>query len=1194
MSKSIKLGLMVAGVIAAAGTAHADTTPQALPYAQNWTSAGLVTTSDNWSSAPGVVGYANDLSGTTTGVDPRTITAAQTTVQVFANISGVANTGGGVGDFDTNVIALQGSGGADAPNIVVHVNTTGIPSVRLKYTLRDIDSTTDNTNQQFVVQYRVGTTGAFTNLALTYVADASVGPSLTNSVPYDVVLPTECGNVPELQLRFITTNAPLTDEWLGIDDLDIAATTSPTAVGAASPDPQTVNNNVTLTATVTPGTNPASTGVAVTCDLTSIGGSATQALGGIGGNVFEFVATVAAATSAGAKTFPCGITDTQTRTGSFSIGLTINTLCGNTVVEAGEGCDDGNVPGGSCSDSCKVENTFACTGGDASCASNVCDTTGGGAGICEAAGACGNGRVDGTDFCDDGGTSAGGGCSADCQLEDLIGCTANAQCDSAVCDLTNTPMPRCEPATGCGNSVIDGTDACDDGGITAGGGCSADCQIEDTFACTLDAQCDSGVCDNTETIDVCEPATGCGNSVVDGTDACDDGGTSAGGGCSADCQIENTFPCALDAQCDSGVCDETETIDVCEPATGCGNSVIDGTDACDDGGTSAGGGCSADCQIENTFPCTLDAQCDSGVCDNTETIDVCEPATGCGNSVIDGTDACDDGGTSAGGGCSADCEIENTFPCTLDAQCDSGVCDNTETIDVCEPATGCGNSVVDGTDDCDDGGTIAGGGCSADCEIENTFPCTTDGQCDSGVCDNTETIDVCEPATGCGNSVVDGTDDCDDGGTTAGGGCSADCEIENTFPCTTDAQCDSGVCDNTETVDVCEPAGCGNSVVEGSEYCDDGGTTAGGGCSADCQLENGQPCVVDAQCDSGACDNTETIDVCEAAGCGNSVVEGAEACDDGGTSAGGGCSADCQLETGVTCATDAECDSGICDETEAVDVCEAINTCGNSVAESGEGCDDGGLVAGNGCSGTCTVEPGFGCAGSPSVCAGVCGDGVVVLGEECDDDGTETDDGCDAGCAIEDGWTCTGAPSDCVEICGDGVIVGAEECDDIDTDDGDGCSATCGVEDGWLCDGEPSECSEAALCGDGVIDAGEECDDGNDGSDDGCDATCTVETGFLCEGEPSECVADADGDGIVNDDDNCPTIANPSQADDDDDGAGNACDPLEGEDEATGCCSTGDQGPTGAMVLLALFTVVGLRRRKRPSTRARGASACSG
>jgi cysteine-rich repeat protein len=46
----------------------------------------------------------------------------------------------------------------------------------------------------------------------------------------------------------------------------------------------------------------------------------------------------------------------------------------------------------------------------------------------------------------------------------------------------------------------------------------------------------------------------------------------------------------------------------------------------------------------------------------------------------------------------------------------------------------------------------------------------------------------------------------------------------------------------------------------------------------------------------------------------------------------------------------------------------AYAVCGNGVIDSMEQCDDGGTTAGDGCSATCTVEAGYSCAGSPSVC----------------------------------------------------------------------------------------------------------------------------------------------------------------------------------------------------------------------------------
>ena len=107
--------------------------------------------------------------------------------------------------------------------------------------------------------------------------------------------------------------------------------TNPSGVGAASPSTVTAGGSTLLTVTVTPGTGPASTGLAVSGDLTSINGSATQpffddATNGdvtAGDNVFSFSAAVPLATTPGAKTLPATVTDAQARSGSASIALTV-------------------------------------------------------------------------------------------------------------------------------------------------------------------------------------------------------------------------------------------------------------------------------------------------------------------------------------------------------------------------------------------------------------------------------------------------------------------------------------------------------------------------------------------------------------------------------------------------------------------------------------------------------------------------------------------------------------------------------------------------------------------------------------------------------------------------------------------------------------------------------------------------------
>jgi uncharacterized protein len=103
------------------------------------------------------------------------------------------------------------------------------------------------------------------------------------------------------------------------------------AVGLATPSGIIPGETTLLTVTVTPGTDPASTGITVSCNLSSIGGSATQALFDdgtnsdqvAGDNIFSFTTTD---TTPGTQTLPCTFADEQGRSGATSITLTLLTV----------------------------------------------------------------------------------------------------------------------------------------------------------------------------------------------------------------------------------------------------------------------------------------------------------------------------------------------------------------------------------------------------------------------------------------------------------------------------------------------------------------------------------------------------------------------------------------------------------------------------------------------------------------------------------------------------------------------------------------------------------------------------------------------------------------------------------------------------------------------------------------------------
>ena len=110
-----------------------------------------------------------------------------------------------------------------------------------------------------------------------------------------------------------------------------SAATPPTGTGAANPTSVAAGSAVTLTVAVTPGTGPTSTGITVSADLSSIGGSATQQFyddgtngdATAGDNTFSFLYTVPGGTSTGAKSLPFSISDAQSRSGSGTIGFSV-------------------------------------------------------------------------------------------------------------------------------------------------------------------------------------------------------------------------------------------------------------------------------------------------------------------------------------------------------------------------------------------------------------------------------------------------------------------------------------------------------------------------------------------------------------------------------------------------------------------------------------------------------------------------------------------------------------------------------------------------------------------------------------------------------------------------------------------------------------------------------------------------------
>ncbi|MBP6628480.1 MAG: DUF4215 domain-containing protein [Kofleriaceae bacterium] len=602
--------------------------------------------------------------------------------------------------------------------------------------------------------------------------------------------------------------------------------------------------------------------------------------------------------------------------GVCGAGLTCTAArCGDGVMQAGEMCDDGNeVDGDGCDDG----------------ASDVCRPTG-----------CGNGAVTGTEVCDDANAINGDGCDNNCT------------------------------SSGCGNGVTAGAETCDDGDAMDADGCSATCSVEDGFVCT--------------TAVPSECSATCGDGLVVGAETCDQGGgnVSPGDGCDASCQTETGWTC-------------TGAPSACGPL--CGDGATISPETCDDSNTTALDGCGATCRLE---PSEIEPN-DDGV--------VATGASGITGNDFDGAGGIAVGHANSNGafdvasgstsflaaiGVAGD---EDVFAIT-----NSGTLSQSVRFDVWSRAPGFGAGVA-----CPDAALFDTGlhiraaagtslasnddrSASADRCSGLTFVLAPGQTVYAHVLEFGDNLALAAPGYAlqvqptpivCGDGLQQpGLEECDDDNTTAGDGCSPTCTIEGS----------SEVEPNEDGL-----PSTGGSGITGNDF-DVGGTLATSNATAQGVADvatTGRTWLaaltpagdedVFAVTNTGAEPIEVTVNTWDPAtglgrACPSTVDTGINVRD----AAGAVLIGNDQRVSGDNCSrvvfaippgqnryvhvTDFG-DNGVITRYVAQITRRSI-VCGDGAVSVGEACDDAPPAeAGDGCSATCTVEPNFTCAGSPSVC----------------------------------------------------------------------------------------------------------------------------------------------------------------------------------------------------------------------------------
>ncbi len=387
---------------------------------------------------------------------------------------------------------------------------------------------------------------------------------------------------------------------------------------------------------------------------------------------------------------------------------------------------------------------------------------------------CGNDRLDGGEECDDGNTTTGDGCDASCKLEVPTDIAALNTCPGVPLTLTTSGSDRVARITGattwtgltndhkrCG-ILADGPDVVYS--ITPGINGWATVKLQGNFTTVLGAR---ATCVETETTTY-GGYLACTNRADATVTPSDPTGLGYGPKEMSFAVTAGTpYYLIVDAWSSSG--DPSKGVfelDVKVTPSVCGNGVVEGGEQCDDGAAEAGDGCSATCQLEPVIADT---------CTDAVEITLAESSGVWSGSKKSGTTNLASNIKLTGPGCAMDgrdAVFKVTAPMTgvLRAKISSSTFDTSLAArEVCATT----------------GAAIACSNLSSGTGPEEIAFAVESGKTYFLVVDTPDTtsfgrfvLDVSVAASSCGDGVASGSEQCDDGNTATGDGCSATCTTE--------------------------------------------------------------------------------------------------------------------------------------------------------------------------------------------------------------------------------------------------------------------------------------------------------------------------------------------------------------------------------------------------------------------------------